>query len=199
MATARRQTGVNATLSPRHSGSAMPVGRVPTGSTRCLGAIVGDNDLQAAPRVLIVENEPAILFLLKEVLEDCHLEVDAVLDGQEGLDRFRSTSARRYDVLITDIGLRSAASGWDVARAGRDVAPDLCVIYMTGDTEAEWLRKGVSLSVLIQKPFTLTQLVASVSRLLDQRAVLKTQAAAGRTVVATSLGAVLAASTTIAF
>ena len=45
----------------------------------------------------------------------------------------RSSEAEKLDLLITDIGLADALTGWDVAEAFRTSHPEVPVIYATGN------------------------------------------------------------------
>jgi len=68
--------------------------------------------------------------------------------------------------LITDIRLGEGPSGWKVAHHGRELRPELPVVYMTGDSAGDWTARGVPNSVLLQKPFAPAQLVTAISTLL---------------------------------
>jgi hypothetical protein len=45
--------------------------------------------------------------------------------------------------------------------------PEMAVIYMTGDSGADWASKGVPKSVLVTKPFAPAQIVAAIAQLLN--------------------------------
>jgi hypothetical protein len=42
----------------------------------------------------------------------------------------------------------------------------MAVVYMTGDSSGDWVREGVPTSVLLQKPFAMTEMIATVCNLL---------------------------------
>jgi DNA-binding response OmpR family regulator len=95
--------------------------------------------------------------------------VGAALDDlSEDALQLLDDESRRYRALVTDINLgHGTLSGWDVARRGREVNPELPVVYMTGDSAAEWAAQGVPNSVLLTKPFAPAQLLTAVSQLLN--------------------------------
>lgn len=70
--------------------------------------------------------------------------------------------------LVTDIRLGVGPSGWDLARQARRSRPDLPIIYMTGDSGADWPAEGVPRSLVVQKPFASGQIVTALSNLLIQ-------------------------------
>jgi len=49
-----------------------------------------------------------------------------------------------YRALLTDVNLGSRhLTGWEVARAAREINQDVPVVDMTGDSGNEWAAKGV--------------------------------------------------------
>lgn len=75
-----------------------------------------------------------------------------------------------YRALVTDVNLSGELTGWDAATRGRELNPDLPVVYMTGDSAHQWASRGVPNSVLIAKPFAPVQIVTAVSNLLNAAA-----------------------------
>ena len=67
-------------------------------------------------KILIVDDEPAILNLLQYNLEAEHYQVETATDGQEALDKVRSEP---FDFIILDLMLPSL-SGLDVTRKIRE-------------------------------------------------------------------------------
>lgn len=68
---------------------------------------------------------------------------------------------------MTDIGLGSTLSGWDVARRAREKTPTLPVVYTTGSEGSDWPCLGVPNSILVTKPFAPSQVLTAVSQLLN--------------------------------
>ena len=101
-------------------------------------------------------------------LEEGGFEVVVAGSGIEALSAL-DEMAERLAGLVTDIRLGSGPDGWEVARHGRELRPDLPVVYMTGDSAADWAVKGVPKSVLLQKPFAPAQLITAISTLMNER------------------------------
>ena len=59
-------------------------------------------NVEAAPRVLVVEDEEAIAEGLLFNLQRKHYEVDLARDGREALDR---PERKRYDLILLDVRL----------------------------------------------------------------------------------------------
>ena len=115
--------------------------------------------------VLLVEDEPLILETLQDALEHAGFSVLAMPSGFAAL-ALMSEGVEDLAGLVTDIRLGVGPSGWDLARQARRARPDLPIIYMTGDSGAEWPVEGVPRSLVVQKPFASGQIVAALSALL---------------------------------
>jgi DNA-binding response OmpR family regulator len=72
----------------------------------------------------------------------------------------------RFSGLITDISLGRGPDGWEIARRGRELIPDLPVVYISGHGSADWPSKGVPNSLTLSKPFATAQLITAISTLL---------------------------------
>jgi DNA-binding NtrC family response regulator len=78
-------------------------------------------------RVLVIDDEPVVADVLREVLgrDGHHLEVS--VDAASGLERLQSGT---WDALLLDVMLPDA-DGLDVLRSAREQAPDLAVVMIT--------------------------------------------------------------------
>jgi CheY-like chemotaxis protein len=122
--------------------------------------------LTESPLILVVEDEYPLQGVVEEALIDGGFETDILSSGEEALTLFRGR-IKNYRALVTDVSLKGAMSGWDVARQIREIDPHCPVIYMTGAAADEWASRGVPNSILLQKPFAPAQLVTAVSQLLN--------------------------------
>src|SRR5512139_2237292 len=93
-------------------------------------------------RILVVDDEPAIVSLLATILRDKGWEVAEAGSGTEGIDRLERG---QFDVILTDL-VMPGDSGIDLLRAAKEIHPDVEVILMTGyataDTAIEAMRGG---------------------------------------------------------
>ncbi len=117
------------------------------------------------PKVLLVEDEPLILEVIKESLEDGGFAVTAVATGEEAVAALESGSP--FHGLVTDVFLTGPVTGWELAKIARGAFPTIAVVYETGHGEADWPVEGVPGSVLISKPFAPAQVVAALSSHLN--------------------------------
>lgn len=117
-------------------------------------------------RLLVVEDEPIILFAVEALLEDAGFTVLAASNGKSAIDLLQDFKDSLRG-LITDIRIPGGLNGWDVARRARELRPDLPVVYTTGDSAGEWAAQGVPQSMLLQKPYADAQLLTAISGLLN--------------------------------
>ncbi len=119
-----------------------------------------------APVVLVVEDEDPLQDIVEDALKDGGFDVVTAASGPEALALLKSGTAK-CSALVTDINLRGAMNGWEIARLARESDPALAVIYMTAAAADEWASHGVPGSILLQKPFAPAQLVTAVAQLLN--------------------------------
>jgi len=102
-------------------------------------------------RVLVVDDEVAIVALLETLLRSQDFEVDGANSGEEARELFGAT---RYDVVITDKNLGDA-NGVELIAEIRAQWPDTKVLLMTGfatiDSAVDAMHYGAS--GYLQKPF----------------------------------------------
>lgn len=116
--------------------------------------------------VLVVDDEPAIRMMIVDVLEDLGYLMIEADDAAAGLAMLRS--GQTIDLLITDVGLPGGMNGRQMADAGREMRPDLKVLFITGYAEAAIMGSGQfgqGMQVL-PKPFAMKLLAERVSTLL---------------------------------
>lgn len=118
------------------------------------------------PLLLLVEDEALLAVPLEQELVDAGFEVLLALDGQEALGEVER-NASRFAGLITDIRL-PAVNGWAISKRARELVPTMPVVYMSGDSAAEWTANGVPNSIMLQKPFAAAQLTAAITKLINE-------------------------------
>lgn len=112
--------------------------------------------------VLVIEDEATIRLLITEVLHEAGYQVIAAEDGRAGMRIFES--ARRIDLLVSDVGLPGGMNGRQVADAARVMRPGLKVLFITGYAENAAVGNGhlePGMEVMT-KPFEVTALVNRV-------------------------------------
>jgi CheY-like chemotaxis protein len=127
--------------------------------------------LGSSPTILVVDDEPAVVNLVKLILEAAGYRVLAACDGQQALALFDNRS-QSIDLLLTDINMPNV-SGLQLACGVSETAPGLPVIFMTGcpaeSPLIDFLRREGPFSdcTVIRKPFTPPQLLGQISGILS--------------------------------
>jgi CheY-like chemotaxis protein len=118
-------------------------------------------------QIILVDDEPLIIDLLKHALTDGGFAVTTAATGEEAIRLLEAVDSK-YRALVTDVNFPSSnVAGWDVAKRAREINPDLPVVYITGSGGSDWAANGVPNSVLVAKPFAPAQIVTAVSQLLN--------------------------------
>jgi len=115
-------------------------------------------------KILIVDDEPDILLMLKMSLEDEGHEVVMAADGQSGLDRL---AEHRPDVVLLDV-MMPVLDGWGVLERKQRDGDDTPVIVLSAKTEETDIAKAMALGATeyVTKPFDLDKVVALVAAVL---------------------------------
>ncbi len=101
-----------------------------------------------------------MLALTMEIsLEEAGYDVVLAFDGDAAITEL-DANVDRFSAVITDIRMPGSASGWDVGRRARELAQELPVLYISGDSAANWRKDGVPGSKMLTKPFSLDQAIS---------------------------------------
>jgi two-component system response regulator HydG len=119
------------------------------------------------PRILIVDDETAILDTLRILLKREGFQVETAVGGQQGIDRMNE---QRPDVVLTDVRM-PGVGGLEVLLAARELDVSLPVILMTAQASLQTAIRAVNEGAYyyIQKPFANDELVAIVRRAAESR------------------------------
>jgi len=123
----------------------------------------------AGALVLVCEDDPTILGVLREVLSGAGYEVLAYSDPEQALERGLA-AGRELSLLITDV-IMPNLSGPELAQALQAQHPELPVLFMSGYTGG--LLEGLGIDArdprLLVKPFTPRDLLARVQESRESR------------------------------
>jgi CheY-like chemotaxis protein len=108
--------------------------------------------------ILLVDDEPTILRVVKTILEKESLVVLTAKDGPEALSVLE---AHHVDALLTDLRMPNM-SGHELVLEARRRYPYLPVCCMTGYAEAP----GIEDVPLVRKPFQAHELVNTVNQVM---------------------------------
>lgn len=119
----------------------------------------------AGETVLIVEDDPAVRVLVSAVLKELGYAFVEAGDADTAVPIIESD--QRIDLLISDVGL-PGMNGRQLAEIGRQIRPDLKVLFITGYAEHAAVRGGFldPGMQLITKPFTFELLTAKVREMI---------------------------------
>jgi DNA-binding response OmpR family regulator len=114
-------------------------------------------------RILLVDDEVAVLLTLKAVLEINGFEVDTAASGREGRSKLRS---HQYHMVITDMRMESDAAGIEVIAAARSASYHPAVALLTAFPVAEedWLALGAH--KMLVKPMHTRVLLQQIEKML---------------------------------
>lgn len=114
-------------------------------------------------RVLVVDDDPGIVKVVRAYLEQAGLEVSVAYDGKKAMQIARND---RPDLVILDLMLPEM-DGWDVCRALRKES-DVPIIMLTARVEESDKLIGLELGAddYVTKPFSPRELVARVRSVL---------------------------------
>lgn len=120
-------------------------------------------------KILIIDDEPHILLLLKKMLERSGYEVDMATNGMEGIELFKLSGA---DLVITDI-IMPEKEGLETIREMIRIKPGLKIIAMSGGgkVSAESYLKIAGIfgaGRVIAKPFSMKEMNDAVRDLLSE-------------------------------
>ncbi|MDK1386396.1 response regulator [Sinorhizobium sp. 8-89] len=118
--------------------------------------------------VLVADDEALLLLEFEGALTDAGFLVLAVTNGERAIELLNSADSEIAGV-VTDIRFGKPPDGWEVARVAREADPDMPIVYISGHGFLDWQAKGVSNSIMLEKPFPLAELVTTVSQMLDDR------------------------------
>ena len=116
-------------------------------------------------RVLLVDDEVAVLLTMKAVLEISGFEVDTAASAREGKSRLKT---RQYEMVITDMRMESDEAGREVIVAARTAPyhPEVALLTAFPVAEEDWQEMGAD--KMLVKPMQTRMLIAQIEKLLER-------------------------------
>jgi PAS domain S-box-containing protein len=120
-------------------------------------------------RVLYVDDEEPLVFLMRHMLERLGYKVTGCADPDKALEMFRSRSDE-FDVVVSDLSM-PGMSGLDLAREILQIRPGMPMLIASGYIRPEDNEQVRSLGLpdLILKPDTVEQLGKTLHKLFEKR------------------------------
>ena len=128
------------------------------------GVMAAPSKREHAETVLLVEDNPNILTMVRIILEEAGFEVLAASCATEAM-RFEAEFQRTIHLLISDVMMPDIC-GPDLAKALKERRPEMLVMLMSGYANGAMLVLNHGWH-FIRKPFLPTALLAGVTGLLS--------------------------------
>lgn len=117
--------------------------------------------------ILLVEDEPMVRKLVKQVLEMSGYRVLEAAEGRQALEHCEKHPGQIH-LLLTDVVL-PGMNGRELAEAVAELRPGVRVLWMTGYTDDHVLKRGIPPGAdLLHKPFNPLDLTERVRALLGR-------------------------------
>jgi CheY-like chemotaxis protein len=120
-------------------------------------------------RILLVDDEPSLVMLGTNLLQDLGYRVTGATGSGEALALFREDPAA-VDLVITDMTMPEM-NGAELARAMLEIRPNLPIIVCSGYREAiaNLREQGLGIRATLQKPYLRRTLANIVRTTLDEQ------------------------------
>lgn len=115
----------------------------------------------AKKRILVTDDDPSILRLVRAILKRADYEVDTAVNGREALEKIELT---HYDVVVLDLTMPEVSGAEVLARLQvRDAKPKFVVI-MSAESPDVIAKNAESMNVFaaLRKPFEIGDMIATV-------------------------------------
>ena len=138
--------------------------------------------------ILIVDDDLDLLEVMSTALARPGRTIECASSGEAAIALSRSE--RQFDVVLTDLNLKSSVSGLDILKSFKAEHPATQVILMSGFSTLDSAVEGVRAGALdyIGKPFDIREVTATVNRALETRVPVATTPAASSALPAGLLG-----------
>jgi DNA-binding response OmpR family regulator len=122
------------------------------------GKTLGDH-----PRILLIDDEPDNIILLKQIFQMTDFDVSGALSGKEALSKIHDV---KPNIVILDI-MMPEMDGWQTYQQLRKVS-ELPVIVISAARQMEYVIKALEMGMddYITKPFNNAEVVARVNSIL---------------------------------
>ncbi len=129
---------------------------------------VEDMNLIGSETILIVEDEKALMELLRATFESAGYRVIGAETGPEGVEQYMQ-HGKEISIILTDIGL-PGFSGWEVYDRIQRINPSAKIVFASGYLDPERTSKvaGAEKFEIIEKPYQPVQVLSRIRSMLNQ-------------------------------
>ena len=119
-------------------------------------------------KILIIEDEPAVVSLLKRIITGMGHDVAVAEDGVQGL---ALAGSENIAIIVSDLHMPGEISGMDLIRRLRSAKPQCAIVVVSGypspDVMGECEQMGIT--DFLTKPFEMTFVQAVIEGILRSR------------------------------
>lgn len=125
--------------------------------------------LAGTEQILLADDDPAILDMLRQSIENLGYQVTAVQGSLEAFDEF-SRAPTKYDMVITDMNMPHM-SGFELSKQIFKRAPNMPILLCTGYSELITKEKAeaIGIKAFIMKPVLREVLSRTIREVLDRQ------------------------------
>jgi PAS domain S-box-containing protein len=126
-------------------------------------AFLGGNE-----KILLVDDDQAIVYIVKQMLENLGYEVTAQYSSPDALSLF-SKQSNHFDLVITDMTMPKM-TGDILAQKINQIRPDIPIILFTGygDMIAQEKAKALGIKAFLMKPLQTRDLACTIRQILGK-------------------------------
>lgn len=116
--------------------------------------------------VLLVEDEPALSMIIKDVLEKGDFIVDCAANGNEGLEMFHKL---KPDIVVADI-MMPKMDGFTMTQLIRKSNKQIPILFLSAKSKTEDVVQGFETggNDYLKKPFSMEELIIRIKALLNR-------------------------------
>jgi DNA-binding response OmpR family regulator len=127
-----------------------------------------DSTKPAVPRLLVVEDDRCICYVLESILGNAGFDVTVVGDGQKAWECIENST---YDLILMDLGVPEI-NGEELcaklrARSHCDATPVILVSSKVFEIDVEYFKQNYGVAEVFGKPFSGRRLLASIREVLN--------------------------------
>jgi len=115
--------------------------------------------------VLVIEDEPDLVFFLARAFESISGRVTTAVDGVDALQKVESSAP--FDLVLLDLGLPQMDGREFLARLHR-ISPETSVIISTGYTPSFTEDEAKRFVAILSKPYGMDELISVTKQVLRQ-------------------------------
>ncbi|MDE2050957.1 MAG: response regulator [Gammaproteobacteria bacterium] len=124
---------------------------------------------EASHRVLYVDDEPTLVFLITRALQKLGIASEGFASAEEALAAF-GREPRAFTLVLTDLTMPGGMSGLELAQAVLAIRPDTAVVIASGAIDPAEAQRAAAVGVrtVIHKPAKVAEMAQLVSGLLRE-------------------------------